>query len=120
MGLRSVHRSCAQIEKFSDDFLYDPHGTHLDDPVDAGLDWLLHGGKGHDELAVLESLPTNVVAHLRKDLDGLEKDFIALSDSLFNMRFGEAVAALHPIEDRVATFAAYVAVHIGAARDSLQ
>ena len=23
---------------------------------------------------------TNVVAHLRKDLDGLEKDFIALSD----------------------------------------
>jgi hypothetical protein len=36
------------------------------------------------------------------------------------MRFGEAVAALHPIEDRVATFASYVAVHIGAARDSLQ
>jgi hypothetical protein len=81
-SLRSVHRSCAQvrpaarfrstrrharssahggggaqIEKFSDDFLYDPHGTHLDDPVDAGLNWLLHGSKGHDELAVLESLP---------------------------------------------------------------
>ena len=41
-----------------------PHLTlpHLDNPVDGGLDWLLHASKDHDELAVLESLPMTALS----------------------------------------------------------
>ena len=65
-----------------------------------GLEFIaaIVAGQHRERDALLESLPTQTVKKIESDLSTLETEYVALSDSLFNLNFRSALDHLTKVE----------------------